>query len=296
MSTAIPNHPRRLRVAVLTGVGYSVVLGGCAVALGYPPGPAGAADTAGVAVRGAGAALSAGLAATAWSRGVRSPALLVAGLLAVSIAAELVSPATQVIVAEDRFTWGTPWLAGYAAAWPALLLAVAGAAIAEWRLRGGGLPELGTPGERPPAPRPAWGSVLRWALAAGGFAGAAVVVTPGFVGAVPPLLLLWGVFGHALGFAVAAVLLARSGLVTPAVVLLLGFLLAAVESRVVALGVPGGTYLALWPGYLAVALVSGALEATARRAARRLWRAGSHSRRTAPAAVGGQGAIPPGPG
>ncbi|WP_017558986.1 hypothetical protein [Nocardiopsis baichengensis] len=267
--TAVGPRAGAVLASALYGSAFVAAVGGTALVLGYPPPRDGLEAALGLVPAAIGLAAACGLAAHALRSQRRLPAALIGVTGAAALAAELVWPPRQVVVAGERYTDGTPWLALLVATWPVLLLGV----VIVWAAQA----RLGREGDRP-----RWGRALLLSLGLG--AGAAAAVATALLPAEPPVwLLVWGLPGYGFAYALAGLLLARPGRVLPVLVLLAGTAVAAVDTLTVIPGTPAQIALQMWPAYLAAALLAGLLEWPVVAVARRAQRA----RGAGPSSVGG---------
>ncbi|WP_433275108.1 hypothetical protein ACQPZA_27720 [Pseudonocardia xinjiangensis] len=187
-------------LSVAAGAAHLLVVDGLLLGLGHAP--VGLSTGAGLALLGA---LPAGLRAR-WQ--LRLPgAVLVAGLVA-ALVVELVVPGpTVAVLGPDRLTTGVAVLANYATAWPLLLALVLLAAVAEWP---------GAVGTRPSRLR-AVGAAVAAGPAGTGLVLLAVVVRGWIPG--PAVPRVWGAAGLVVLGTLAVLLLLRTRLRAPALVL-----------------------------------------------------------------------------
>ncbi|PRX97312.1 hypothetical protein [Allonocardiopsis opalescens] len=250
---------RILALAAAWGIAGAAIVGLDLLVVGYPP-PVDAAEWIAVAVNGTGLAVASGLAVLCWlGHRLWLAALVPAAVLLAATIAELAEPRTRVVIHGERLTIGDPWLGAVAASWPVLLLATTLTALYQARLARRPLPPLYGSGAAPPPERPRWRRAL--VLAAAGGAAAGVLVPLALpLARVPAAVVVWGAVGYAAAFAIAVLLAVRPALAAPSAVLLGAALLASMDARALTLGEPATVFLALWPAYLALALLTALAE------------------------------------
>ncbi|GAB3730678.1 hypothetical protein [Nocardiopsis nanhaiensis] len=254
-SLPAPGSVGGIALASAVGVVFSGLLAAAALAAGYPP-PTGAAEFAALLPSAVGLTMVGSVGFAAARSGHRAPMVLVLLAAVAAVAAEALAPAHQVVIGGERFTEGTLWIGVSASAWPVLLLVAAVVWSGEARLRTGR--------EEPGYRRYGRWRVLTSAAVVGAAAAAALAATLLPSAEVPVGLAVWGLAGHGLTHAVAALLLHGPRFVLPMATLLAGAALAVLDTATVVPGASATVYLALWPGYLVAALGALAVEAVAR--------------------------------
>jgi hypothetical protein len=230
------------------GVGYTALIALLGLLFGYPIDPVliALAVPAAVAFLARGTTVSLETVISTNRRGTWGAVWCLGVVTALVVIGEVVSSGERIVIDGVLVSDGPQWIGALASGWPRVLVLVAVAALCGLRR-----------GQEKPGRRGALGM----AVVTAGIATACVV----FGTALPSGLMIWAVLGHLLAFAVANFLLVRSGLLSPALLLAVGAFLAGIERQLIDIGTPVEMHLLLWPGYLAVALAAGGLEALGRR-------------------------------
>ncbi|MEV6232819.1 hypothetical protein AB0L88_33640 [Saccharopolyspora shandongensis] len=242
--------------SIVFGVAYAALIALLGVLFGYPLDPVliALAVPAAVAFLARGIAVSVETAIPTSRRRTWLPMWCLGGVTALVVLGEALSNGERLVVGGVLVGFGPQWIEALVLGWPRLLLLIGVAALCGLRH-----------GQERSSRRRAFGLAAVLSVLATG------CITFGTT--LPAGLLAWALPGQLLAFLLAGVLLFRSGLLLPVLLLAVGALLGGFDEQLLDVGVPAAVHLVLWPAYLGVALLVGALEALGRRLLRVVGRA-----------------------